>query len=447
VIEIRPQPGPQENFLSTSADIALYGGAAGAGKTWALLVEPLRHINNKDFGAVIFRRTYPQIKLEGGLWDESMALYPYLGASSKETTLEWAFPSGAKVKFAHLQHDKNRQDWQGAQIPLIGWDELTHFSASQFWYLLSRNRSLCGVKPYMRATCNADADSWVADLIAWWIGEDGFPIKERSGVIRWFARDGGEIHWANSKMALRKKLRNARPMSFTFISASIFDNTILIKKDPDYLAKLSALSLVERERLLKGNWKIRFEAGNFFNRSWFEIVDAVPAKFEQLVRYWDKAGTKDGGAYSCGVLMGVKSGQFFVLDVIRGQWSAFERENVIKQTTITDREQYGRVITVIEQEPGSGGLESAQRTIRMLAGFPVFKDKVTGSKESRAQDFSAQCEPGNVKLLRGLWNGAWLNEHVAFPQGKYKDQVDSSGGAFSRLTSKRKAKVRMVNMQ
>ena len=102
-MRLAPQPGPQEMFLSTSADIALYGGSAGGGKTFALLLEPLRHINTPGFGAVILRRDSTQIRKEGGPWDESMKIYPLVGGKPTESTLKWEFPSGTKLKFAHLQ--------------------------------------------------------------------------------------------------------------------------------------------------------------------------------------------------------------------------------------------------------------------------------------------------------------------------------------------------------
>src|SRR5690606_135321 len=113
----------------------------------------------------IFRKTYPQVRNEGGLWDESETLYPLMGAEPIVTRLEWRFPSGATVRFAHLDHESDKYNWQGAQIALIGFDEVTQFSESQFFYMLSRNRSTCGVRPYIRATCNPDADSWVAEMI------------------------------------------------------------------------------------------------------------------------------------------------------------------------------------------------------------------------------------------------------------------------------------------
>jgi len=267
---IRPQEGPQQAFLACPADIAIYGGAAGGGKSWALLMEPLRHVHNGQFGAVFFRRTTVQVRNEGGLWDESAKLYPLLNADPKEHVLTWDFPSGASVSFAHLEHDKTVHNWQGSQIPLICFDELTHFSEKQFWYMVSRNRSMCGVRPYIRATCNPDVDSWVAKFIAWWINEEtGFPIKERAGVLRWFVRVNDQLVWGDSAEELRRDHPNIPAKSLTFVPASLQDNKALMEADPGYMANLLSLPTVERERLLNGNWKIRPAAGMFFQRAWF----------------------------------------------------------------------------------------------------------------------------------------------------------------------------------
>ena len=139
---IEPQAGPQTTFFSTPADIAIYGGAAGSGKSFALLLEPLRHKNNPLFGGVIFRRNSTQVRNQGGLWDESMKLYPYCSAQPRQAFLDWVFPSGMKIKFAHLEYEITVLDWQGAQIPFIAFDELTHFTYTQFFYMMSRNRSM-----------------------------------------------------------------------------------------------------------------------------------------------------------------------------------------------------------------------------------------------------------------------------------------------------------------
>jgi hypothetical protein len=151
---ISPQPRPQTEFLRTPADICVYGGAAGGGKTVGLILEPLRYVSRvPGFTAVFFRRTTPQVTNPGGLWDESLNLYPRFGGVPHHRGHEWRWPRAGKIKFSHLRLHTTVYDWQGAQITLICFDELTHFTAHQFYYMVSRNRSTCGVRPYIRATC------------------------------------------------------------------------------------------------------------------------------------------------------------------------------------------------------------------------------------------------------------------------------------------------------
>lgn len=161
------------------------------------------------------------------------------------------------------------------------------------------------------------------------------------------------------------------------------------------------------------------------------MVVGTPGKIVRKCRYWDKAGTQGGGAFTAGVLVGVDSdGMYWIMDVVRGQWSALERERRIKQCAEVD----GRDCPVwIEQEPGSGGKESAEATVRNLAGFKIFAEKVTGDKVTRAEPMVAQIEGGNVGLARGEWNKAFISEAETFPNGKYKDQIDAAGGAFNKL--------------
>lgn len=269
---IRPQEGYQMRALSSSADIVIGGGAAGVGKTFSLLLEPLRYVqSNPEFGAVCFRRTSPQIRAQGALWDTSMGLYPAAGGTPKESTLEWNWTNGGRVSFKHLQFEKDIYEWQGSQIPLILWDELPHFTKKMFFYLLTRNRSTCGVKPYVRATCNPDPESWVAELIAWWIDQEtGFPIPERDGVIRWFTQSGENYVWGDSfDEVIEKAGHFLRPMaeefdvpvetfvkSITFISGKLADNKELLSVDPSYLANLVAQDEETVSQLFHGNWKV-----------------------------------------------------------------------------------------------------------------------------------------------------------------------------------------------
>ena len=272
---IRPQEGYQMKALSSSADIVIGGAAAGVGKTFCLLLDPLKHITTVEgFGGVVFRRTTTQVKNEGGLWDTSMNLYSKLPqARPRESSLEWLFELNSKrenkLKFAHLEYEKNKLDWQGSQITFIGFDELTHFSESMFFYLLSRNRSVCGIKPYVRATCNPDPESWVYTLIEWWIGDDGFPIKERDGVVRYFTKSGSNYIWGDSVQEVYEKSafflddilkesglkKEDFIKSLTFISGSIYENRKLLEVDPSYLGNLLAQDEQTQLQLFKGNWK------------------------------------------------------------------------------------------------------------------------------------------------------------------------------------------------
>jgi len=179
--------------------------------------------------------------------------------------------------------------------------------------------------------------------------------------------------------------------------------------------------------------------GNRIKRAWFKFIDVAPARAKRI-RYWDKGGTDDGGAYTSGLLMSKSEDRlYYVEDVERGQWSALERENTIKNTAELDNRK-GRVEIWHEQEPGSGGKESAESTTRNLAGYVVHADKVTGDKDTRLDPFEAQLEAGNVYLVRGDWNEAFIDELCAIPNGKFRDQADSASGAFNKLSNSKTVK-------
>jgi predicted phage terminase large subunit-like protein len=161
------------------------------------------------------------------------------------------------------------------------------------------------------------------------------------------------------------------------------------------------------------------------------------SKIIKSVRYWDKAATVDQhGAFTAGVLMHkCNDGTYVIEDIARGRWSALEREEHIKQHAERDRKACNYVETWIEQEPGSSGKESAESTIRNLAGYSVYADKVTGSKQVRAQPLAAQVQAGNVSLLAGDWVRAFVDECEMWPKGKFDDQVDAAAGGFNKLAS------------
>jgi predicted phage terminase large subunit-like protein len=172
--------------------------------------------------------------------------------------------------------------------------------------------------------------------------------------------------------------------------------------------------------------------GGMFKLAWFEIIPAAPVSAVARVRFWDKAGSAGRNDYTAGVRIAkTKEGIYIIEDVVRGQWSALEREKIIRQTAELD----GPSVPVwIEQEQGSGGKESAENSIRTtLAGYIVHAERPSTDKVIRAEAFSAQCEAGNVKLVRADWNAAYLAEIASFPEGAHDDQVDASSGAFNKL--------------
>lgn len=435
-MEIKPQPGPQEMFLSTPADIAIYGGAAGGGKSWAILLESLRHvIRNTGFFACYFRRNATQVRNPGGLWDESMKLYALAGGVPVAHSLEWQWTEGGKVKFAHLEHDATVLNWQGSQIALICFDELTHFSANQFWYMLSRNRSMCGVRPYVRATTNPDADSWVAEFISWWIDQEtGLPIVERGGKIRWFIRVNEALVWADTPEEL-KALHGDQvmPKSVTFIPATIHDNKKLLESDPGYMANLMALDTVERERLLGGNWKIRPAAGLFFKKECVRWYDHTkPPVYLNIYAASDYAVTDGGGDYTELGIFGIDPAQnIFVLDWWYGQtdssvWIEKQIDMIAQWKPIEWIGEAGVIMRALESSINKRMMERRVFcSLRWLASIT--------NKPTRARAFQARWAMGKVYMPMdaseyptGLpWAQRLLHQMENFPlEGVHDDGVD-----------------------
>lgn len=442
VVHMGPQPGPQTDFLATPADICIFGGSAGGGKTVGLLLEMLRHWENRDFGAVIFRKNSTQVRIQGGLWDESLRIYGPLGARPRAANLEWVFPSGAKVKFAHLEHENSVLDWQGSQIPVIGFDELTHFTRSQFFYMLSRNRSAtAGFPGYIRCTTNPDADSWVRELIDWWINDEGFAIPERSGVLRWFIALDDKLHWGSSPLELKERFSYlgaaVLPKSLTFIPSKIYDNKILLEKDPAYLANLMALSRVDRERLLSGNWNIRASAGTLFQRAWFPIIPAVPSGWRAVIRFWDRAASiptaqNPDPDWTRGLLLySYPNGSFVVGDLKSMRGTPGQVEAFIKNVASHDG-YHVRIMS--QQDPGSAGVMEGEKFVQMLAGYDVRLMVTSKDKLTRAKPVSAQAEVHNVHVVKAPWNKEFFDELENFPDGRHDDIVDVLSGAFNEIS-------------
>lgn len=174
--------------------------------------------------------------------------------------------------------------------------------------------------------------------------------------------------------------------------------------------------------------------GTMFKREWFEIVEQAPVDLNKI-RYWDLAATEVGKNkdpdWTAGSLLGEKDGIYYILNIQRMRGTPLEVERLIKQIAMVD----GLGIPVyIEQEPGASGKGEIDHYRReVLKGFDFHEDKKASSKEIRARPVSAAAEAGNIKIVKGIWNGDFLDEVEAFPQGDHDDQVDSVSGAFEKL--------------
>jgi predicted phage terminase large subunit-like protein len=460
--KIKAQPGKQTAFQESEADIVFYGGAAGGGKTFALLMEHLRHREVDGFDSALFRRKLTDAKKPGSLYHEAKKLYRPLHPKVNKSEMTFTFTSKmgtSTLSIGHMEYEDDKENWDGSQICFAGFDELTHFTESQFWYIVQRNRSTCGVKPYIRATFNPDPDSWIKPIIKWWLDKNGeYADESKSGVLRWFVRVENELKWFDSEKAanyfiLKNGLYDEtkegkkipmHPTSFTFIPADVYDNEELLKRDPGYLTRLQSLPLVERLRKLKGNWKIKPKSGLLFKREWFEIVEAIPSKIQSVIRYWDRAGTdpekqekarkknKKPSRTAGGLVCKTFNNTYYILDIRKFMKTPRDVRRNIKNTASQDGSE---VDIWLEQEPGSSGIADVQDIIGMLDGYVARADKPTGSKIQRALPLSAQAEAGNVKLLRGEWNEDFLDEAENFDgSGSTRtDQIDCISGAYNKL--------------
>lgn len=421
--EWRPFPA-QIPFLESDAREALYGGAAGGGKSDALVLGALRHIDNSKYTAIIFRRTFPE--LEGKIIPVTREWYPCAGGKYDGSKHIWTFPSGARVILAHLQHEDDAKIYQGHEFQYIGFDELTHFTEGQYTYLLSRLRTSVGLPLFVRAGTNPGGvgHEWVFRRWSPWLDSrsDYEGVRARPGEkLRFENTTAGEVYCDTGRF------------SRVFFPAYSKDNPYL---NADYDATLMGLDVVTREQLLNGNWLIRPAPGLLFRRSMFKFLDAAPVDVRARVRFWDRAATEEKKANDPDWTVGVKmsrlhSGQFCIENVVRLRASPANVEKTILATAALD----GRETEVhLPQDPGSAGKFEASYYVNALAGYIVKAVPESGDKVSRAQPFSAQCEAGNVSMVRGAWNEPYLQILEAFPsKGIHDDDVDASSGAFKAL--------------
>lgn len=280
-LNIIAQKGSQELFLMCEADICIFGGKRGGSKTYSLLLEALSDIRNPNFYSSLLRKEKDDSRKTGGIVDKSDGIYSQYGIYNKsQQDMTWNFHAGGKLKFDYYSDtfEDFKKRFQGLELSFVGVDEITHMPYEYFKYLLTSNRNAHTIKNRFRGTCNPDPDSWVATFIDWWIGEDGIPIAERNGVLRYCFMYGDtvtEIYWGNTKQEVYEQAKeridklwrkeyeqfgNKEDMfikSVTFIEGKLEENVKLMKSDPNYLGNLANQSDEQVARDLDGNWKFK----------------------------------------------------------------------------------------------------------------------------------------------------------------------------------------------
>lgn len=439
-------------LLDDETDILLTGGGAGSGKSFTCLTKALKYINDPAARVMIIRRSYPMLKLSGGLWDESKGIYSHFGGIPKEQKLTWVFPNGATIQFGAIP-DK-LADWQGLQATHMLVDEGAEFTQEEILFLMSRLRSAkYNGHLSMMISCNPDRASFLYEWVKYSLDEaTGIPKPGTEHITRYFINLSGKVYWADTKEELFEKHgkpngleigRTFLPLSFKFIPMTVFDNPILLKNNPGYLANLQSQPRVNQLRFLWGSWTAKPEGAGFFNRDWIRIVDQPPVNPIARTRSWDLAASVPSESnpnpdWTAGVKMS------------RDKWGTYCIEDCNRFRKLTDAVLKEVIDTAhadglddtkvtIPRDPGAGGKTANSFFIRTLAenGIAAKSVVVSGhtSKISKFLPFCSYAESGGVTMVRGDWNEAFLAELEDFigSRNQKDDQVDATSDAFNDL--------------
>jgi predicted phage terminase large subunit-like protein len=462
---IRPQKGQQHSFVVADEDLILYGGSAGGGKSYGILIRALRFVDDPNFYCGFFRKTLNQLEL--GLWKDALEMvYPLLvypqghakaGKFKGKAKVLLAkhiiiFPSGAVWRFGYLDNDQAVVfNYQGAQFSAIFIDEATHATPFQINYLRTRLRSKAKNKAFMCLTMNPDQDHYVYQFVQPYLDEDGFPKRSLSGKKRYYIFVSGVVHTDWDKAKLKKEYPEQNPREYTFIPSLLTDNPALIEAEPDYADNLQANNPAEVEALLKGGWHYRPNTGTHFQRAWCQMVNEMPRDANRA-RAWDLASSEPTAEYrnpdyTAGIRVARASdGYFYIETGKRFRKRAGERDRLMMNLAQKDGDDVG---VVIPRDSGAGGKAQAEDLSRkfVTAGFTckqIPAGNAKGMKVKRFAPFSSAAENGLVKIVTSGWDTQeeledFLGELEAFTgDGKgHDDMVDAVADCFNHLSETR----------
>lgn len=438
---IAPASKPQEMFLNTPdwVDICFYGGQAGGGKTFAGLLHHLKYVHDPLYRGLTLRRTTPMLLKPGAVWDEAKTLFREIDPKCqiKIKDMKFVMSTKGEVSFSHFERVDDTDNFQGAQISSCVMEELCQFEESQFNYILSRLRTKANMKPNMRATMNPDPDSWVRKWVDWYLYPEGHeffgrPDPEKQGLIRWFVRQDNELYWGDTQEEMLERYPDSTPLSFRFISASVYDNPYVEKS---YIAFLQGLPRIEKEILLYGNWEAREESSTFFNRMWIEEIPFIEEKIVATVRAFDFAGTLKSDSnpspdYTVSVRMRkTASGKYIIDDVQRcrirfGDWDEFVLRCAANDPINTTY--------VIPQDPGVAAKRATSEQVARLInnGLYVQKLDTNKSKLERFRPFSAMSQNSMVQFVKNCGND--LENKISNDNGFVYKELEAFTGERKR---------------
>lgn len=449
-------------LMDDTTDMLLCGGGAGGGKSHTCLTKALKYINDPSARVMILRRSYPNLKLSGGLIDESKSIYSHFDGEYRIQPMMWVFPNGATIQFAAVPDDLS--EWQGLQATNILIDEAAEWTEEEVLFLLSRLRG-AKYKGHINITmtCNPSRESFLYEWVKYSLQEEtGIPLPGTEDIIRYFINVGGKVYFENTVEdlwtkhgeplgLLRKPPEEARPgesifipLSFRFIPLTIYDNPILLRNNPQYLANLLSQPRVNQMRYLHGSWTARAEGSGYFRRNWVELVEHRSGRSLSTVRSWDLAAsvpseTNRDPDWTAGTRMTRASdGYYYVEHVDRFRKLS---DGVVKGIVDTAKaDGVNDVKVTIPKDPGAGGKAANSFYLKTLAEHGIYARSIPISghngKISRFLPFCTLAEAGWVRVVKGDWNEAWFTELELFEgeRNQKDDQVDSTADAFNTLS-------------
>ena len=392
----------QKAFLLLNDEDILFGGAAGGGKSEALLMAALQYVDIPGYHALILRRTFMDLSLPEAIMSRAIDWLYDTDAKWNQQLHEFKFPSGATLTFGYLDTPLDHLRYKSAEFQFIGFDEASDMRWSQINYMFSRFRRKAG---------------------------STIPLR-----YRLCTNPGGVSHEEIKAKYIEPKTREAGTI---FIASKLSDNPHL---DQSYSEQLAKLDPVERARLMNGDWDVT-EKGNMFTREKFTLVDGYPRQCK-FIRWWDLAATEPNSGnkdpdWTAGVLLGHLKGSIYICDMRRIRKAPGPVEKLIIQTALIDQKGHKNITLWFEEEGGSSG-KAAARTLRnnlreQVPGVVVRSERTTGDKIANARSWSAFADNENVYLVKGSWNKDFLDEHEVFPNKDYHDdQVDATGKAYRK---------------